>query len=148
MPDLTISEDGLALIKKFEGFSPMAYVCPAGKLTIGYGHVISDADVIARGARITQGEGERLLMQDVAPAEAAVRKSVTIALKQNQFDALVSLVFNIGAEAFAKSTLLKYLNRGEFARVSGQFMRWDKAGKRPLLGLRLRRRAEAELFDK
>lgn len=101
----------------------------------------------ARGARITPAEGERLLLQDIKPAEAAIAQNVIIALKQNQYDALVSFVFNVGAGAFARSTLLKYLNRGEFSKVCGQFMRWDKAGKRKLLGLRLRRRAEAELFD-
>jgi len=146
----SVSEQGMALIKRFEGFSPVAYLCPAGKLTIGYGHVILDKDIIGREARITEGEGERLLMQDLKPVMEAVNRLVLHEINQNQFDALCSLAYNIGISAFSASSLLKLVNtagRGaDNARIIRQFRRWVHAGGKMLPGLKNRREAESDLF--
>lgn len=139
---MQISQAGLDLIKKFEGFEPEAYLCPAGIWTIGYGHT---GDV-AEGQTITEEEAEELLRHDVAFAEDAVTDYVEGDLTQGQFDALVCFVFNIGAGAFRDSTLLRLLNQGDSEGAAEQFLRWNKAGGKVLAGLTRRREAERELF--
>jgi lysozyme len=136
------SEAGITLIKNFEGFSAKAYKCPAGKITIGYGHT---APELTMKDTITRARAEEILKSDVKWAEAAVNK-VTVPLTQNQFDALVALVFNIGAAAFAKSTLLKLLNKGQYDSVPAQLARWNKIGKESSPGLTRRRQAEADMW--
>lgn len=140
-----IGTKGLALIKEFEGFSATEYLCPAGKRTIGYGHLLADGESYPEG--ITEERAEELLRDDIAEAEDAVIRLVDVPLSPNQFDALVSFVFNAGCENFRRSTLLRRLNTGDYAAVPDQLMRWVYAGRKLSAGLMRRREAEAELFD-
>lgn len=130
------------LIKHYEGLHLKAYVCPAGKLTIGYGHTKG----VKRGDTITEKDAEKYLRQDMKKAEQAVKKHVKVELTQCQYDALVSFVFNLGEGNFRKSTLLKLVNKGEFKKASHQFDRWIYAKGAPCKGLIKRRTSEKELF--
>ena len=147
----TINEQGLALIKEFEGCQLEAYLCPAGVPTIGYGHTRS----VELGQVISEAKADALLREDLVNAEAAVDRLVTAPINENQFSALVSFVFNIGASvalggepgAFDRSTLLSLLNaNAEMDIVANQLLRWNKAGDRELPGLTRRRQAERALF--
>lgn len=139
------SSNGRALIREYEGEKLTAYVCPAGVLTIGVGHTGSD---VTRGLTITKAQSDSLLVADLAKFEAAVAAAVKVPLTQNQFDALVSFAFNVGAGALRSSTLLKLLNARDYAGAAAQFGRWNKGGGRVLPGLTKRRAAEAALFRK
>ena len=143
-----ISQTALDLVKQFEGFSPTRYVCSGGKLTIGYGHVITTPHIKDFEKPITQKRAEQILMMDMTYAQRAVDRLVKVPLNQNQFDALVSFVFNIGEGAFAASTLLRQLNKGRYQEAAAEFMRWIHAGGKRLDGLIRRRRAEQALFLK
>ena len=134
--------EGLALIKKFEGCELKAYQCSAGVWTIGYGHT---KDVV-EGMTITQEEAEQMLVDELHEYESYIDKYVTVALNQNQFDALVSWVYNLGPANLSASTMLKVLNSGEYEDVPAQMKRWNKAGGKVLEGLIRRREAEACLF--
>jgi lysozyme len=109
---MRISQQGLDLIKQHESFSPTVYICPAGRPTIGYGHCVLPHE---KFIVITEQEGDDLLRKDVAFAEECINKAVKVPITQNQFDALVSLVFNIGSGAFLKSSLLRQLNETTIA---------------------------------
>jgi len=140
-----LSVAGSKFISGFEGFRANAYWDSWGKVwTIGYGHT---GDV-HHDQQVTGAEALELLRKDVATAARAVRDLVDVHLDQDQFDALVSFVFNLGAGALAESTLLKKLNRGNYKGAAKQFRRWDHAGDQVLAGLTRRRRAEATLFLK
>lgn len=141
---MRVNQEGLDLIKRFESLRLKSYLCPAGVWTIGYGHTRG----VTPGIVITEAEAERLLREDIEPCERAVSSACKVPLTSAQFSALVSLVFNIGAGAFSKSTLLKLLNQGQYSEAEKQFKRWNKAGGRELPGLTRRRAAEAELFNK
>jgi lysozyme len=145
-PMRPISDTALDLVKRFEGFSPTRYLCSGGKLTIGYGHVITKAHIKDFEKPITEQRARHILMMDMTYAAQAVNRLVKVPLTQNQFDALVSFVFNIGDGAFAASTLLRYLNKGRYQEAAVEFMRWIHAGGKRLDGLIRRRRAEQELF--
>lgn len=134
---------GIELIKEFEGFSRNPYLCPAGVWTIGYG---STKGVKKNTKPITKQDAEKLLINDLTDAERAVRSFVKVPLTQNQFDALVSFTFNLGAGALSRSTLLKMLNAGDYD-LESQFLRWVRAGGKILPGLARRRQAEADLFN-
>ncbi len=134
--------EGLALIKKFEGCELNAYQCSAGVWTIGYGHT---KDVV-EGMEITQEQAEQMLVDELHEYESYINKYVTVALSQNQFDALVSWVYNLGPANLSASTMLKVLNSGEYEDVPAQMKRWNKAGGKVLEGLIRRREAEACLF--
>lgn len=136
------SQKGIDLIKKFEGCVLKAYKCPAGVYTIGYGHTnnVRPDDVI------TQQDAEDLLKLDLAKFEAAVNSAVKVSLTQEQFDALVSFTYNLGAGNLQSSTLLKKLNAGDYAGAAEQFGKWVYAGKTILEGLVRRRAAEKDLF--
>ena len=138
---------GLNLIKKYEGLQLKAYKDPVGIWTIGYGHTGRD---VKPGKVITKAEAERLLKKDLRKFERQVNRRVTRKLNRNQFDALVSFTFNVGAGNFASSTLLKKLNKGDFKGAANEFLKWDKAGDplRVLPGLARRRMEERELFNK
>ena len=135
--------EGLALIKKFEGCELKAYQCSAGVWTIGYGHT---KDVV-EGMEITQEQAEQMLVDELHEYESYINKYVTVALSQNQFDALVSWVYNLGPANLTASTMLKVLNSGEYEDVPAQMKRWNKAGGEVLNGLVRRREAEALLFQ-
>jgi lysozyme len=138
-----ITQDGIDLIKRFEGFSSTVYICPAGYPTIGYGHLVRPDESYAE---ISETEAEELLRQDVESAERAVLRLVNVPLTDGQFDALVSFTFNLGSGAFQRSTLRRKVNRLAHAEVPEQLMRWVWAGGRKLRGLRKRRRAESILY--
>jgi hypothetical protein len=142
---MRVSQKGIDLIKKFEGIRLKSYNCPAGVLTIGYGHTGSD---VYPNQQITEEEAERLLRRDTESAQQAISSFVSVKLNQNEYDALVSFVFNIGPTAFVNSTLLKLLNHGADRKiVAGEFGRWVKAGgDQPVQGLVRRRDAEKALF--
>jgi len=140
-----LSNVGLDLIKQFEGLRLIAYKDVAEIETIGYGHTGSD---VYAGLKITEEKAQSLLLDDTQTAQKCVNTSVQVKLNQNEFDALVSFVFNIGITAFAKSTLLKKLNAGNNkTEVASEFSRWVKAGSdEPVPGLVKRRAKEKELF--
>jgi lysozyme len=142
--NLTYSKDGLNLTEQFEGCQLTAYQDQVGVWTIGYGHTGSG---VVSGLAITQDQAVALLVSDVAAAAAFVNNAVTIELQQNEFDALVDFVFNLGRGAFAGSTLLKNLNAGQFDAAAAQFALWDHAGGQVVAGLLRRRQAEAALFQ-
>jgi lysozyme len=138
------SERGIQLIKQFEGFSPAMYVCPAGKRTVGYGHVVLPGDILS--LPMTEEAAHKLLLKDLERFEFAVNTVVKVPLSQEQFDALVSLVYNIGENALSGSTLLKKLNAGKYREAAAQFDRWVHSNKKKLPGLVKRRAAEKALF--
>lgn len=136
--------NGFNLIKEFEGLRLHTYKCPADRWTIGYGHT---ANASANDV-ITEAQAISLLYQDVAKSERAVNQYVRVPLTQNQFDALVSFVFNLGVGNFRTSTLLKKLNAGDYDDAAKEFGRWIHAGGKALPGLVRRREAERALFLK
>jgi lysozyme len=138
-----INQEGLNLIKNWETCELVAYVCPAGVLTIGWGHTGHD---VRRGMKITQAEADGLLIRDVAIASRAVERLVKVPISDNQFSALVSFVFNVGETQFKTSTLLRLLNEGK--DCTGQFARWNKSKGKVLNGLTKRREEEKVLFLK
>lgn len=142
---MRMSEQGYALIRRWEGFSAEIYCCPAGKLTIGFGHLVKKDEKFP-AAGISVDDANKLLEADISYAEQAVARLVAIPLEQHQFDALVSLAYNIGVYAFEKSTLLLVLNRGETDYAAREFNRWVYAGNRISPGLGQRRRMEMALF--
>ena len=153
MHPTTISNEGIELIKRFEGLHKVgddglihSYRCIAGKLTIGYG----SCKGVKSGMKITHEEAEKRLRLDLQDAEDAIKRSVHVPLTQGQYDALVSFVFNLGTGNFRSSTLLKKLNQGLYGEVPEQLCRWNKArvsGKLQVVnGLTRRRSAEAAIF--
>ena len=143
---MKINEAGLNLIKEFEGLELTAYLCPALKLTVGYGHLVHPKDNIALGEKIPLELAELFLKEDIVFAEAAVNSLVKVPLSENQFSALVSFVYNLGRTAFANSTLLKLLNLENYDLASDQFLRWVIANGKVLDGLKRRRAAERKLY--
>jgi len=150
----SVSEKGVDLVKEFEGLHEVkedglvyAYRCSASVLTCGYGATRE----VYEDTAWTQEYCEQRLMIDLNEHAEAVHHYVTVPLTQNQYDALTSFIFNLGAGAFKSSTLLKKLNKSLYDEVPEQFMRWNKArvkGKlTPLAGLTRRRAAEAALFS-
>ena len=125
-----VTEAGLNLIKRFEGFSPTIYICPAGYPTIGYGHVVLTDEREEFAAGITQAEATELLRKDVRLAERAVLRLISAPLTDGQFDALVSFTFNLGAGALQRSTLRLKVNRGEHESVPAELMKWVWAAAR------------------
>lgn len=139
------SENGINLIKRFEGIKLKAYKpTPNDVWTIGYGHT----DGIKQGDTITVEKATEYLRKDIQYFENAINTLVKVPLTQNQFDALVSFVFNIGVRAFKNSTMLKFLNANHMPLAAGQFDRWNKQKGVVLEGLTVRRRVEKELFLK
>jgi GH24 family phage-related lysozyme (muramidase) len=141
-------ERGLKLIKEFEGCKLTAYICPAGVWTIGIGSTrYSDGSAVKRGQTLANEEAALLLLSKTLASYEHAVNAIKVDLTQNEFDALVSLTYNIGARNLANSTLVKMLKAGNpKSEIALQFLRWDKAGGKPLAGLTRRRNAEAELF--
>jgi len=140
---LHLTPEGAAFIARFEGFRQQSYVCPAGHLTIGYGHRIRPGETFAS---LTEAEALDLLMQDAVREAAPVARALTVPLTSYQADALISLAFNVGGGAVRKSTLLKRLNAGLLSDAAEEFMRWNQAGGKTSRGLTRRRLAEKTLF--
>ena len=140
---MNISKQGIDLIKSFESLRLTAYLCPAGVWTIGYGHTAN----VKRGDMITEEQAQKMLESDLAWVEHTIQVTVTVPLTQNQYDALCSIIYNIGSTMFSNSTLLKYINsRAEENAIVGQFMRWKFVDGRESKGLVNRRRREIALW--
>jgi lysozyme len=137
------SSTGLALTRSFEGLRLEAYRDCAGVWTIGYGHTGPE---VRAGQRITEAQAEALLRADLATALRCVRGALKVPISNDQFDALVDFCFNAGRGNFLSSTLLRDLNRGDFASAAAQFGLWVHAGAQVAPGLVRRRAAEAALF--
>lgn len=137
-----ISLAGLALIKRAEGLALAPYKDAAGLWTIGYGHKLESGEW---WDKVSQADADALLARDVTDAEDAVNSLVSVPITQEQFDALVSFTYNVGAGALKKSTLLAKLNAGDPA-AAAEFGRWVHAGGKVLPGLQTRRAEEARLF--
>ncbi|MFE4107853.1 lysozyme [Almyronema epifaneia] len=137
-----INDDGLLLIKSFEGLRLKAYQDAVGIWTIGYG----TTQGVTPGMEITQAQAEQFLRRDVNKFEQAVQEGVTVPINENQFSALVSFTYNVGSGAFRSSTLLRLLNQNDIQGAADQFPRWNRAGGRVLDGLTRRRNAERSLF--
>jgi|TARA_R100000030_G_C3255282_1_gene123881 lysozyme len=140
---MNISQEGLSLIKKFEGCELKAYRCAANVLTIGYGSTKG----VTEDMEITQEEAETLLQEEMHEYEGYINDMVKVPLEQHQFDAMVSWVFNLGSGNLSSSTLLRVLNEGKYEEVPEQILRWNKAGGKVLDGLVRRRTAESLLFE-
>ncbi len=141
-----VTDEGLDLIKRFEGFEPEIYICPGGWPTIGYGHVVRDHERKRFADGIDEAAAEELLRRDIETAAHAVLRLIRVPLEDGQFDALASFAFNLGAGALQRSTLRRKVNREDHCAVPGEFRRWVRAGGRKLKGLIRRREAEAELY--
>lgn len=138
------SRAGLALIKTYEGCKLTAYLCPAGKWTIGYGRTTN----VKKGDTCSQAQADAWLLEEYDAFESKVRALVKVALTANQLGALVSFAYNAGVGALKDSTLLRLLNAADYSGAAAQFARWNKGGGKVLPGLVKRRAAEAALFSK
>ena len=141
-----ITQEGLDLIRRFEGFSPTIYICPGGWPTIGFGHVVREFEHEQFEAGINEDAGATLLRHDVGVSESAVLRLIQVPLDEGQFDALVSFTFNLGAGALQRSTLRRKVNREEHGAVPAEFRRWVWAGGRRSAGLARRREAEINRY--
>lgn len=138
---------GLDLIRSFESFSPVVYICPAGWPTIGYGHVVRPGEEEKFAGGITEAEAEEVLAQDVRATERSINRLIRVFLTQKQFDALASFTFNLGGGALQHSTLRIKINREEHESAIKEFGRWIIAGGRKLRGLIRRRAASAAMYE-
>ena len=139
---MNISQQGIDLIKSFEGCRLTAYDDGVGVQTIGYGHVQG----VVAGMTITQDQADEYLRQDIEKFEKCVNNAIVGAITQGQFDALCSFAFNLGCAALGKSTLLRHVNEGNDDLASAEFLRWNKAAGKVMAGLTRRRQAEMEMF--
>lgn len=141
---MKISKQGIDLIKKYEGFKPYAYLCPANVLTIGYGHTRG----VRLGQTCTEAEAEQFLKEDLEMAEAEVNKIANeVELTQGQYDSLVSFTFNLGAKNFQTSTLRKkVLNNPADPTIKAEFGKWVYVRGKVSPGLQKRRLEESKLY--
>lgn len=148
------SQRGIDLIKRHEGLITHAYLCPAGRYTLGWGHIKG----VKKGDVVTEAQAENLLRQDLRLFEGKLNYCLEndhVTLNQNQFDACISFIFNLGFSAFIFSTLYKKLKAGDYAGASAEFPKWvyitktvdGEKIKIRLKGLEARRKAEQELFN-
>jgi len=148
-----VSRAGLDLIKSFEGFSAKWYPDPAHGwkvATIGFGHTDAAGapkHATSKGLVLSAEAATEILANDLEQYAEAVERAVKLPLSDNQFAALVSFTYNVGAGALAKSTLVKKLNAGNYGAVRSELAKWNKAGGKTLKGLTRRRAAEADLFE-
>lgn len=155
---MKIDQHGIDFIKILEGVKPFVYLDVAGLPTIGAGHLLT-RDELTSGKIMIGGYAYKyhnglsdklidlLLIQDLEIAETAIQNNVKVDLNQNQYDALVSFVFNVGIGAFGKSTLLKWLNAGLHRKVPIQMRRWIFSGGQQIRGLKNRREREVTLWS-
>lgn len=140
------SANGINFLKRREGFREKAYRDSNGNYTIGYGHKIVAGDGLGPNSVVTPGQAETILLRDMMIAGDAVRRGIRIPISQNQFDALLSFAFNIGAGGFASSEVLKNLNAGNMAGAARAWTaNWTTAGGNPT-ALLSRRTDERDLF--
>lgn len=140
---MKVSEKGLDLIRRYEGFRAEAYRCPGGFWTIGYGHCAPD---VQKGMTITLERAEELLREDILSVEKLLN-FLKLKVNQNQFDALASFAFNVGSGNFRRSYLLEMvLHKPSSKDIRAEFARWNKSNFRVLPGLTRRRKEEADLY--
>ena len=143
---MKLSQRGIDLIKQFEGYSSKAYPDPATggePFTVGYGHTGKD---VKPGMAITAEQAEKMLRDDVAKFESGVSALLKVPTAQGQFDAMVSLAYNIGLGNFSKSALLRKHNEKCYSCAAGQFPAWNRANGKVMNGLTRRRNAERALY--
>ena len=148
---MRISPAGIALIKRWEGCRLEAYKDGGGVWTIGYGHTsAAGTPKVTAGLKITQAEAEAMLIRDLEKYEGAVDNALIREVSQNQFDAMVSLCYNIGIGGFTKSSVVRHMNAGNVELAANSFLLWKKDRVDGVLvtidGLLNRRRAERALF--
>jgi lysozyme len=154
---MEMSEHGRRLLTKWEGFRTSVYKDAAGLPTIGVGHLLTaderakghivvNGQAIKFGAGITENQVQALLIQDLRKFVSAVNDLVQVELEPNQFDAIVSFAFNVGIEAFRKSSVLRALNQNFFADIPDELRRWKNAGGVEIAGLSIRRENEIKLW--
>lgn len=139
---MNISEEGVGLIKRFEGCRLESYRDSVGVWTIGYGSTRG----VGPDQVITQEEADRRLLMDLETVEKCIANCVSVELTQGQYDCLSSWIFNLGCGAFRNSTLLKKINEGDDIGAADEILRWDHAGGVKVDGLTSRREAEKKLF--
>ncbi|HFZ2934381.1 TPA: lysozyme [Salmonella enterica] len=143
---MKISDSGLAALKREEGCKLTAYTDSRGVWTIGTGHTGKvDGITVHKGMTITQDTADRLLRDDLSWVERCIAERVTVPLNQNQYDALCSLIFNIGANAFIGSSVRRYLSAGNYTAAADAFLKWSRAGSNPTI-LAPRRGRERAMF--
>ena len=140
---MKISEDGLELIKKFEGCETSAYQDNVGVWTIGFGHTKG----VEEGQTCSIEDAESMLADEMDEYEGYINNMVKVDLQQHEFDSLVAWVYNLGPTNLGESTMLKVLNGGQFDRVPDEMNRWTRAGGEILEGLVRRRQAESLMFQ-
>ena len=140
---MKISENGLELIKKFEGCETTAYQDSVGVWTIGFGHTKG----VEEGQTCSIEDAESMLADEMDEYEGYINNMVKVELQQHEFDALVAWVYNLGPTNLGESTMLKVLNGGQFDRVPDEMNRWTRAGGEILEGLVRRRQAESFMFQ-
>lgn len=140
---MTFNQDGLDLLKSFEGCELKAYKDIVGVVTIGYG---ATGDGVYAGLEWTQEQAEERLASDLEKFCEGVTDMLNVEVTSNQFSALVCFAYNVGLAALYRSTLLKKLNAGKISEAADQFLKWNKAGGQVVRGLTRRRTAERELF--
>lgn len=138
------NERARQIIKSCESLRLQSYLCPAGQWTIGWGHTTG----VKPGQTITEAQAEEFFRQDVEQKERALDGLLSVRLNDNQYSALVSLVFNIGQGHFADSTLRKVINAdpNDREQITYQWKRWNKSGGKVLPGLTIRRQMELDLY--
>lgn len=139
---LVASSEIVKFISRFEGFRSKAYLCPADVWTIGFGHTSG----VRKGDVVTEDEALKFLRSDLRTAEGTIRLSVKAPLRQCEFDALTSFIFNVGGGNFAKSTMRQLINEHQYELAAREFRRWNKAGGVTLAGLVRRRKAEEKVW--
>jgi lysozyme len=146
---MKMTDEGLALIKRFEGFRSQAYRDATGVWTVGYGHTsMAGSPAVAAGLTVTRQQAGEILAADVDKFARQVEASLHVKLTDSQFAALVSFAYNVGVSNFRSSSVLRAVNARDFAAVPRRLQLWNKAGGRALPGLVARRAAEAQLFLK
>lgn len=140
---MNVSSDGLDLIRSYESLRLKAYLpTPNDVWTLGYGHTKG----VKEGDTCTEEQALEWLREDCSDAEKCIETHVHVPLAQNEFDALVSLIFNIGCGAFRASTMLRLLNARDYEGCRDQFQRWNRQAGKELAGLTRRRAQESRMF--
>lgn len=136
----------MLFLKRFEGFSSKAYICPGGRNTIGYGHVINEREVELKNQTIDEEIADALLRYDCKMVYEEMKELIHVPLEEHQLAALLSFCFNVGINAFKHSTLRAKINAGKLGEASKEFLKWDKINGKSIKGLADRRREESNLF--
>ena len=136
---LSLSAVGFGSIVAYEGYSPVAYTpVPGDVATIGFG----TTEGVRQGDKITPPQAVQRALQDISKYEGAVKQCVRVPLAQNEYDAFLSLAYNIGPANFCGSTLVRKLNEGDYSGACTEILRWDRFKGKPLAGLTKRRQSE------